>query len=584
MPEDSLTTQSNWQRFVAALRTKTVLYGLYGALFGLLFPVGGMLFEIVIHGEPFTFDSFARTHAVSPVFWFVDTAPIVLGYLASIVGKREDHLAKMAAELEEQVEARTQEYVRQHRLFEALFQSSPLPIVALDAAHLIFAVNPAFEEMFGFSQAEILGGDLDTLITTNDSYEQATSYTQMTSAGQPLRGAGIRARKDGSTLEVEIFGMPVVIGDEQIGVFAIYTDVTERRRAEEALKESEARYRSLFEDSPISLWEEDFSEVKHCLNELRSRGITNLRAYFERNPEELTRCASLIKVTNVNEATLRLFEATSKEELTRNLVHVLDDAEHEVLINEFTTLINGATHFDAEISQRTLRNNTILGYLRLTIAPGSEETWDKVFVSIIDITERKQLEDKLRDTLTHTESLARTDVLTGSLNRRAIMEQARAELARAGRERTSLGLAIVDMDFLKEVNDKHGHLVGDAALRLLAVTLEKASRLYDRVGRWGGDEFLVVLPNIEPQSVLAIADRLILRVNESTLSMPDGPEIRLSICIGVSASQPGNDEGIELEELLRQADAALMQAKNAGRNTVRSYLSSDVETEHASSD
>jgi diguanylate cyclase (GGDEF)-like protein len=228
-----------------------------------------------------------------------------------------------------------------------------------------------------------------------------------------------------------------------------------------------------------------------------------------------------------------------------------------------------------------MQDRKILGYLRLSIAPGSEEEWDKVFVSVIDITERKLLEQRLRETLSHTESLARTDVLTGSLNRRAIMEQARAELARAERERSSLGLAIVDMDFLKEINDEHGHLIGDAALRLLAVTLEKACRLYDRVGRWGGDEFLIVLPNIEPQSARAIAERLLLRVNEATLSLAGNEEIRLSVCVGVSACDTGNGEGIELEELLRRADAALLQAKKEGRNAVRTYATSGFEPEPA---
>ena len=267
----------------------------------------------------------------------------------------------------------------------------------------------------------------------------------------------------------------------------------------------------------------------------------------------------------------------------RGVSQVLNADSQVFFKRELIALIEGANNYEAEISQRTVQGNTIMGYLRLTIAPGSEDVWDKVFVSVIDITERNKLEERLRETLSHTESLARTDVLTGSLNRRAIMEHAQAELARAERERTSLGLAIVDMDFLKEINDKHGHLAGDAALRLLAVTLEKACRLYDSVGRWGGDEFLIVLPNIEPQSAQAIAERLLLRVNEATLSLSDTHEIRLSICIGVSASQPGNGESIELEELLRQADSALLQAKQQGRNAVRSSTASGFEAENGES-
>jgi diguanylate cyclase (GGDEF)-like protein/PAS domain S-box-containing protein len=505
------------------------------------------------------------------VFWFVDTAPIVLGYLASIAGRREDRLAHLTAQLEEQVEQRTEEILRQHSLFEALVQHSPLPIVTLNKEQRIIACNPAFEEMFGWSQSEILNEVLDKLITTEETYKQALNYTTRTESGERVLGTGIRKRKDGSFVDVEIYAVPVEISDEQIGVFAIYIDITERKIAEDALKNSEARYRSLFEDSPISLWEEDFSAVKQFADNLREEGVVNFRSYFERNPDALARCGSMIKVMNVNEATLKLYKATSKDELTRGLGRILDKDSLTVFREELIALIEGATSFEAEISQRTMDGSKILGYLRLSVAPGSEETWQKILVSVIDITEQKQLEEKLRETLSQTESLARTDVLTGSLNRRAIMEQARGELSRAERERTCLGLAIVDMDYLKEVNDRHGHLVGDAALRLMSVTLEKACRLYDRVGRWGGDEFMIVLPNIEPKSAQAIAERLLMRINEANLPLANGESISLKACIGVTTSMPGNGEGDDLDELLKKADRALMQAKQEGRNTVRSY-------------
>jgi len=572
-----------WKRLASWSKTMTAQYALFGALFGLLFPLGGMVIDIIIRGWEFTPQAFLDTHRQSPIFWLIDTVPILLGYLASIIGRREDRLAHLTAQLEEQIDERTDDFLRQYQLFEALFHNNPLPIVTVDVHQKIVATNPAFETMFGYTQAEVIDTDLDKLITTEETYSEAYALTIRSAAGDTIKGSGARKKKDGTMVDVEIYAVPVRVGDEQLGVFAIYNDVTERKHAEDVLKESEARYRSLFEDSPISLWEEDFSAVKQYLDELREKGIANLRTYFDRNPDELTKCVAMIQVTNVNEATLRLYKATSKDELKSGLSQVLGNESRDVFKEELIALIEGAQHYEAEIAQRTMEGKRIVGHVQLTIAPDSRDTWDKVYVSVIDITERQALEAKLRETLSQTESLARTDALTGSLNRRAIMEQARAELARAERERTSLGLALVDMDFLKETNDKHGHLVGDDVLRLLASTLEKACRLYDKVGRWGGDEFMIVLPNIDHLSAQAIAERLLVRVNEATLSLTDGQEIRLSVCIGVSAIPPGDGEGMELEELLRQADSALLQAKQTGRNAVRTYAEAGVESEQAES-
>jgi diguanylate cyclase (GGDEF)-like protein/PAS domain S-box-containing protein len=561
-----------WERFKAWTHTKSAQYGLYGALLGLIIPFGGMILEILVHKWPFTLLSFIYTHTNSPVFWFVDLSPIVLGYLASIVGRREDRLAHLTAQLEEQVEERTKEFVRQHNLFEALIQYSPLPLVILNKEQRIESCNPAFEKMFGWSESEIINRVLDKLITTEETYSQALSFTTRSQAGETVLGTGVRKRKDGSFVDVEIYAVPVEVSGEQIGAFAIYIDITERKLAEDALKDSETRYRSLFEDSPISLWEEDFSAVKQFMDKLQEEGVVNLRSYFDRNPEALSKCGLMIKVLDVNEATLKLYKATRKDELMQGLGRILDKDSLSVFKEEIIALFNGATTFEAEISQRTMDDSKILGFLRLSVAPGSEDTWEKILVSVVDITERKALEEKLRETLSHTESLARTDVLTGSLNRRAIMEQARGEWARAERERTYLGLAIVDMDLLKEVNDRHGHLVGDAALRLMSVTLEKACRLYDRVGRWGGDEFMIVMPNIEPTSAQAIAERLLARVNEAELPLADGGNLHLEACIGVTASMPSDGESEDLDELVRKADKALMQAKQEGRNTIRAFI------------
>ena len=154
------------ERLLSWARRKEVRYGLWGIIFGLSIPLVGMVVEIYHMRWPFTLQSAVMVHSHSPVFWFVDFSPVVMGYLASVLGRREDHLAEMAASLEEQVKTRTEEFVRQNRLFEALFQNSPLPIVTLDIEQRIIAANPAFEAMFGYSQSEMINAYLDKLVTT----------------------------------------------------------------------------------------------------------------------------------------------------------------------------------------------------------------------------------------------------------------------------------------------------------------------------------------------------------------------------------------------------------------------------------
>ncbi len=173
--------------------------------------------------------------------------------------------------------------------------------------------------------------------------------------------------------------------------------ITEREQAEAALRESEARYRSLFEDSPISLWEEDFSASKQYIDGVKANGVVDLAAHFARHPEDVKQCARLVKILDVNQATVELYHAAGKQDFYTGLANVLGDGALDTFQEELLALAAGATHYETEIDQRTLASETLRVSLSLSIAPGYEESWAKVFVSIIDITERKEAEQKLHD-------------------------------------------------------------------------------------------------------------------------------------------------------------------------------------------
>jgi len=162
------------------------------------------------------------------------------------------------------------------------------------------------------------------------------------------------------------------------------------------LAESEVRYRRLFESSPICLWEEDYSEVKKYLDELRSRGVKDLRRYFIEHPDDLAKCATLMKIVDVNEATLKLYGAKTVDELRGELRKVLAPDFHDRLRKELVALGEGKTRFAAEVENQTLTGDTKHVSLILTVIPGYEDTLGKVLVSIVDLTERKKMEQRLQ--------------------------------------------------------------------------------------------------------------------------------------------------------------------------------------------
>src|SRR3954469_1911936 len=162
--------------------------------------------------------------------------------------------------------------------------------------------------------------------------------------------------------------------------------------------------------------------------------------------------------------------------------------------------------------------------------------------------------------------LAAFDDLTGVYNRRSMFHHLEAELSRCRRYGRSLGILMVDIDHFKRVNDEHGHLVGDQALRWVASTIQNELRSMDFLCRYGGEEFCAILPETNRPGVARAGERLRAAIGRSLFEY-DNVEMHLSISIGGASWAP--DESSEFPDLLARADAALLEAKRAGRNQVR---------------
>jgi two-component system cell cycle response regulator len=167
-------------------------------------------------------------------------------------------------------------------------------------------------------------------------------------------------------------------------------------------------------------------------------------------------------------------------------------------------------------------------------------------------------QEELRFRATH-------DALTGVPNRSMVMEALGAELNRQKRSRGVVAIALLDIDHFKDINDTHGHLCGDEVLRTVAHLVKDCVRPYDTVGRYGGEEFLIVISSIDVVGAMALAERVRTTLSSSPISTQFG-DVPVTVSLGVAVGS--NDESILPDHLLSRADQALYQAKRLGRNRV----------------
>ncbi len=163
-------------------------------------------------------------------------------------------------------------------------------------------------------------------------------------------------------------------------------------RNRKRMASEEARFRSIFEDSPLSVWEEDYSQVRIALDELVESGVSDPGTYLREHPSFALELASRIRIVNVNQATLDLYRASDKDALLTSLDTILGEASGPEQAEQLATLVDGHTMYEGETTLYRMNGETGVCVVSVSIAPGSEESWSKVFVSVVDITDRKETE------------------------------------------------------------------------------------------------------------------------------------------------------------------------------------------------
>jgi diguanylate cyclase (GGDEF)-like protein/PAS domain S-box-containing protein len=308
--------------------------------------------------------------------------------------------------------------------------------------------------------------------------------------------------------------------------------VAQLQRTEEALQESEARYRALVELSPVAI-------------------IVQLGGAME----------------YVNAAVLQLLGLEDRPQaIGKSIVDFSSPDSRDSLAAYIEQIETQGGHLDPiEAAFQNAAGDNI--HVEVGGACVLYEGKVGVQLSVQDITRRKELEEKLRE-------LAQRDRLTGIPNRGAFDETLASEFRRAMRNQCPLSLIMIDIDLFKRLNDSHGHLAGDACLIKVADALRASlNRGGDFVARYGGEEFVVLLPDIPEEGALAVAERLRAAVEQ--LKIENGQSTAAGVTtISLGVAVMNGREALTPVELIDRADRALYEAKRLGRNRVQRYSGS----------
>jgi PAS domain-containing protein len=216
-------------------------------------------------------------------------------------------------------------------------------------------VNRKTLEQFGAKSKEELINNLDQIFREDiqDFFQQELLF--IWDGKTEFECEGVNYTLDGKRLEINLKWAALPGYEHSLErVLITIENLTERNQANRALEKSEQHFRGLFENSPVSLWEEDFSEVKKCLNHLREEGITSLKDYLEENPSMVEDCMAKIKVTDVNRKTLELYRAKSKNELVSNINLIFRDEMRSIFREELLDIWEGKLQFEREGDRKSV--------------------------------------------------------------------------------------------------------------------------------------------------------------------------------------------------------------------------------------
>ncbi|MBL3556300.1 MULTISPECIES: sensor domain-containing diguanylate cyclase [Marinobacter] len=415
---------------------------------------------------------------------------------------------------------------------ESVIERANVWINVLDPMGRVVLWNKAAEDISGYRRAEVLGSDEIWPWLYPDDEERARIRAR---AEEILRDEGevvgyetrITTREGSQRLiSWNSRSLRNDAGDI-VGSIAIGQDITDIREAEITIRQRERQLSTLMDNLPGMAYRCRYDEYWTML--FVSSGCRELTGY---EPDEL--------LNNKRISFAELIADDAEEDNLRAVESAIGNAEPYSL--EYPLVRNDGQRIWVWERGRAVENNGGL------VLEGI----------ILDISDRKALEDELAE-------LATLDPLTGLLNRRETTRLLEEEITRAKRYGRALSLLWIDFDHFKDINDEYGHAAGDSVLKATSHLLADSMRRVDVIGRFGGEEFVVVLPEMDRYEANETAERLRNLISETPQPLGDGKTVRLTISIGVSVFP---DNGPDFRALCAAADKAMYQAKSNGRNQV----------------
>ena len=403
----------------------------------------------------------------------------------------------------------------EHR-YRTLFESNPLPMWVYDFDTLRFVtVNDAAVKHYGYTREEF---QTLSIMDIRPQEDVPDIMAMLPSLPQKVSPSLFRHRKkDGTVIDVDVSSFEFV-SDGRRRRLVIARDITEHRRAELLLRESEARYRTLFERNLAGVYRATFSGT----------------------------------ILDCNESCARIFGYDKPEEMLEQPMASLyfDSSDRERVLDQ---LREQKSLTNLEVRMRRRDGSAVWVLENMTLLQG--EGGGVIEGTIVDITDRKYAQEEIEYQAYH-------DMLTGLPNRLLFRDRITVALAHARRSTRTVAVMFLDLDDFKNVNDSLGHTVGDRLLQEVALRLVGCIRAEDTVARMGGDEFTVLLSDVaDSRGASTVARKILDSIAEPILI--DGRELRATTSIGI-AIFPG--DGFDAETLLKNADRAMYRAKQFGRN------------------